>query len=442
MMKAEDRVRLCREFLSDKVDQRTICRRLRMSPGTLSRIQNAGDEPFEFQKRGRKPCITNEMSQFIDLNLSADAMIKDADMTQMVNEKFGTSVSVSSVRRARIALKFEFRPPKICQELTEDQIALRLEFCRWVLGNQEQLNNLIFSDESRFERCPDNGWRRIRRGTWNDNCFCRQTKFPQGVMVWGAVGVGFRTPLIQCSKGVGADEYIDIIERSNMIRECNAKFGQGNWVFVQDGAPSHTSKKALDYLDSQKVKVMPGWPPNSPDLNPIEMLWAILKKKVAGQIIKSDRCFDLLRESWELIADQTINSLVKSFIRRCQLVLDLGGMSATPYLSSGRQETPPIALPAPLWTDEEDAQLRRLRSEGTTMSMLQSIFAKKKRRLIHQRCKMHDQILRNLSYEPPPPLTSVTNFVGPDTPADLDVFLQKVGRFQCREFLLQNGVTL
>ena len=43
MMKAEDRVRLCREFLSDKVDQRTICRRLRMSPGTLSRIQNAAD---------------------------------------------------------------------------------------------------------------------------------------------------------------------------------------------------------------------------------------------------------------------------------------------------------------------------------------------------------------------------------------------------------------
>ena len=74
MMKAEDRVRLCREFLSDKVDQRTICRRLRMSPGTLSRIQNAGDEPFEFQKRGRKPCITNEMSIVGEAGNAADSV--------------------------------------------------------------------------------------------------------------------------------------------------------------------------------------------------------------------------------------------------------------------------------------------------------------------------------------------------------------------------------
>lgn len=84
--------------------------------------------------------------------------------------------------------------------------------------------------------------------------------------------------------------------------------------------------------------------------------------QVAGQMIETDRRFDLLRESWELIADQTIDSLVRSFTRRYRRVLDLGGVSATHYISSGRTETPSIALPVPLWTEAE-AGARQIRSQ-------------------------------------------------------------------------------
>ena len=51
---------------------------------------------------------------------------------------------------------------------------------------------------------------------------------------------------------------------------CDMKYSKYKWAFMQDGATCHTCSQTIEWI-SQRAVVVPGWPPNSPDLNPIEM---------------------------------------------------------------------------------------------------------------------------------------------------------------------------
>ena len=54
------------------------------------------------------------------------------------------------------------------------------------------------------------------------------------------------------------------------------------FFFQQDLAPWHTSNIVKDKISKLKLNVF-DWVPTSPDLNPVDMLWSILDKRLASK---------------------------------------------------------------------------------------------------------------------------------------------------------------
>ncbi len=70
-----------------------------------------------------------------------------------------------------------------------------------------------------------------------------------------------------------------------------------------------------------KVMVME-WPSMSPDLNPIEHMWGLLKRKVEKQHVSNiQQLRDVIMEDWKRIPSTTCAALVNSMPRKIKAVL-------------------------------------------------------------------------------------------------------------------------
>jgi hypothetical protein len=56
----------------------------------------------------------------------------------------------------------------------------------------------------------------------------------------------------------------------------------GATILQQDGAPCHTAKATKNWLRAMNINVL-DWLGQSLDLNPIENLWQMMKRKIAQQ---------------------------------------------------------------------------------------------------------------------------------------------------------------
>ena len=149
------------------------------------------------------------------------------------------------------------------------------------------------------------------------------------VSLWGcfsARGVG------QAEIFVGefdAKRYVDILQH-NLIQTAMHFYPKEHWWFQQDNAPKHTSNLAQRWFHNHGVDVL-DFPPYSPDLNPIENLWSILKGRIEKRLARTtDEIERVLKEEWEALDKELLTSLAHSMPTRCAAVVANRGHKA-PY---------------------------------------------------------------------------------------------------------------
>ncbi|KAF7337083.1 DDE-3 domain-containing protein [Mycena venus] len=157
-------------------------------------------------------------------------------------------------------------------------------------------------------------------------CQERHGRFNLKINVWGVIhpnGVG---ELIRVEGNLTAVQYVDILERGLLDLYDHYENHRHTFLyFQQDNNPKHTSRLAKAWLRDKQINVFP-WPAKSPDLSPIENVWAELKRRICSHprfptIQTTDKLFEVTQEVWKSDSFGEYAKVVyRSFPRRLQLL--------------------------------------------------------------------------------------------------------------------------
>lgn len=222
---------------------------------------------------------------------------------------------------------------------TDTQKQIRLQFCNYILDNVKKdpnfLSKIFFTDESSLQMGLHGNRVYVRRPIGDtftilpDYIAQDMSKKQSGKVKFFAGfclnGVG---KLYFYEKSMTGDKMIDII-KENVIPETTRLFGENfQWMILHDNDKKWRNYKVRDYTFNQCIIQVNDsiWPAYSPDLNPIENLWAELSRKVFA---KHPSTVQLLKqytiEEWAKIPQTLIADLVNSMVKRAELCIAAGG---------------------------------------------------------------------------------------------------------------------
>ena len=85
---------------------------------------------------------------------------------------------------------------------------------------------------------------------------------------------------------------------------------------MQDGALAHTAHSVKDYFAKNKIRVL-DWCARSPDLNPVEHIWAWMGRQLARiRITSIEHLKEVLHEIWLTVLLELFMKLIESMPKR------------------------------------------------------------------------------------------------------------------------------
>nr|CCA27456.1 Tc1like transporase putative [Albugo laibachii Nc14] len=169
--------------------------------------------------------------------------------------------------------------------LKKDQKRKRLAYAKKLLNkfvDAKDWECVLYTDESSVQLHGTSGnvsvWRRPNEA-FHEKCTVPTFRSNrQSLMVWSSISASGVGKMLFCTDSVTGEYYRNLfLEEIPITREL-LLLPVTVW-FVQDGAPAHRAKATKAVVKELDLDDL-GHPPQSPDLNPIENLWAEMKREL------------------------------------------------------------------------------------------------------------------------------------------------------------------
>jgi hypothetical protein len=238
---------------------------------------------------------------------------------------------------------------KPSKALTARTKAQRLAFCR--ANMRRDWSRVLFTDRKRFSfTFPGTSVKRVQWLRQGERRTAFRPNKPMVVNLYAGVSkLGVTKPHLvtgtsnlrsaylnmkgQPARNISMHEYRDVLAKTLLPggKQLAGNGGLAAWVLQQDNDPTHPRAaaqaiSAWNRTGNGAVTLLQGWPPNSPDLSPIENAWGIVQAKVdaAGCTSFADFKSTVERE-WAKLPRKICRNLIESMRARLEACVAANG---------------------------------------------------------------------------------------------------------------------
>lgn len=214
-----------------------------------------------------------------------------------------------------------FVRPKLKSNVSDKNKRDRIKYCQDF--QQFNFRTVLFTDECSFQLNANNQ----RAFRFKGHPPPTATKYNPNfkIMVWAGISYQGKTSLHFVEGKLKHDGYIRILK--DHVAEMKQMFkGRGRWYFQQDGAPCHRPVAVKRFIKEYLADDLHPHPAQSPDLNPIELIWAQMKVKVEANRPETKQELRVAIESaWRSVTIQQIRDCIDGLPKKMLKIIDCNG---------------------------------------------------------------------------------------------------------------------